>query len=331
MAQGFSSRSVNHIGMGMYGPAGRRSLRSKYVMATLACLMVTLGSQQGAAATQMRAGSSAKTKTLARHTVVRSQGTKMIDVRVPMAATIHTPFGESPDVRVTGAEGFAGFALVSLSRPLAIIGGRLPAAGGHHFALPVSNAPERSGWNFDFVKNYEDTVTIPAGRYRLYSFAEDEDADVTIRISLTGLQGRTVLQPMRSVTGDISSPPARLLGGAGATNNLYSAGASAELSSRGLIFSALWLDHEGFLSGQFDFCHYEGDTEIEPVAYGPGCPNSKQHSLANNRLSDTEGGTKVLMMGKSYLDPNTHGQGFWFAAEGLITDVNYVALWLPHE
>lgn len=82
-------------------------------------------------------------------------------------------------------------------------------------------------------------------------------------------------------------------------NNLYPQGESTELSSEGLISSALWLNHEGFLSGQRDFCHYKGATEIEPNAYGPGCPNSAQHSFTNNRLSEAEGGTKILMMGKS--------------------------------
>lgn len=291
-------------------------------------LTVTLGGAQPLPAAPIEQASSDKIHTLAGVTMLSADGTRVAPVHIPKPATIRTPFGESPDVRVKGAEGFAGFALVSMTRPLAIIGGRLPTSEGHHFALPVSNPPDRSGWNFDFVKNYPDTVTIPPGRYRLYVFTDDEE--VTIWLSLEGLKGRTVVDPGQPAAIDLSSPPPRLIGGGGATTNVYSAGESAELTSKGLIFSALWLSHEGFVSGQFDFCHYEGATEIEPVAYGPGCPNSTQHGFTNNRLSEMDAGSKILMIGKSGLEPRRHGQGFWFSAEGVITDVDYVSLWLPY-
>lgn len=267
---------------------------------------------------------------LAAVTTVRTATPASIAVRVPSPATIETPFGGSGDVRVTGGGDFVAFALVQeASDPFVLFGGRVPdGAAGTEIALPLSNLPERSGWSYDFVKNFGDATTIPAGSYTLYVFPGDEPAKVTLR--LEGLLGRTTLRPRGDADFVVGSPGPRLLA-AEVARNVYSAGESHVLDGTGLMFNSLWMKTAPFVAGQFQFCHYEDVNAAEPVEYAPGCPNAKQQSTVNNRTMATESTTKLLYGGKSSLPPVRHGQGFWYAAEGVVEDLGYVTLWLAYD
>lgn len=267
---------------------------------------------------------------LAGLTSVTAAAPASIEVRVPRAATIETPFGPSTDVRVTGGGDLVAFALVQdASDPFVLFGGRVPdGASGREIALPLSNLPERSGWSYDFVKNFDDVTTVPAGKYTLYIFPGDEPASVTLR--LEGLRGSTALRPSGAADFVVSTPDPRLVAGE-VSRNVYSAGESHVLHGTGLMFNSLWMKTAPFVSGQFQFCHYEGANPAEPVEYAPGCPNAKQQSTTNNRTMATESTTKLLYGGKSSLPPVRHGQGFWYAAEGAVEDLGYVTLWLTYD
>jgi hypothetical protein len=267
---------------------------------------------------------------LAARTTITANGPVWMDVRVPRPATIRTPFGPSADVGVVGGGDLALFFLVEQDPdPFVLAGGRVPdGANGTEVALPLSNLPERTGWNYDFVKNYGNQTTVPAGDYRLYVFPDGRRAQLTLRLS--GLRGATTLAP-RSPAEFAADRPAPRVAAPGPGKNVYSAGSANVLRNDGLIFNALWLKTAPFLAGQFQFCHYEGEDPLDAVAYGPGCPNAKQTSTLNNRRADMEPGTKLLYGGKSSLPPVRHGQGFWYSSEGVVEHLGYVSLWLSYS
>jgi hypothetical protein len=267
---------------------------------------------------------------LAGSTTITASSPASIAVRVPRPATIETPFGRSADVRVVGGGDLVAFALVQeASDPFVLFGGRVPdGAAGTEIALPLSNLPERSGWSYDFVKNYLDETTIPAGSYTLYVFPGDEQASVTLQ--LDGLRGKTTLRPRGPADFAVSRPDPRLIPG-GVSRNLYSAGDAHALTGTGLMFNALWMKTDPFVSGQFQFCHYQDEHPAEPVEYAPGCPNATQETTVNDRRTETEATTKLLYGGKSSLPPVRHGQGFWYATQGVVEDLGYVSLWLSYD
>ncbi|HEX2196863.1 MAG TPA: hypothetical protein VHJ76_08050 [Actinomycetota bacterium] len=266
---------------------------------------------------------------LAGQTVIAAARPGSMAISLPAPARVATPFGASDDVSVRGGGNLVVFALVERDEdPFVLLGGRLPrASGAQTFALPLSNLPERSGWSYDFVKNYEDETVVPPGDYTLYVFPDGKPAQITLR--LDGLSGKTSVAPRGPADFTVSTPDPRLT--AGKTKNLYSAGAAHVLENQGLMFNALWLHTDPFVAGQFEFCHYEGQNPAEPVEYGPGCPNAKQSATLNNRQADMEPSTQLLYGGKSALPPTRHGQGFWYATEGVVTDVGYVSMWLSYE
>lgn len=142
--------------------------------------------------------------------IIEVTGTASISVSLASDATIRTPFGASADVSVRGGKGFVGFALVreGSAQPLVIFGGRLPTSDGRTFAMPISNGPDRTGFNMERVKNYRDEVPLPAGAYRLFVLTEGGKA--TLRLRLGGLRGKARLRPNGPADYDITRPEARV-------------------------------------------------------------------------------------------------------------------------
>lgn len=299
-------------------PDGGRSLRA---VVLAAALIATTASPVAAARTR---------PSLAGKTTVVASRPASIQVRVPAEATIETPFGATPDVKVEGGGDLVAFALVQeAADPFVLFGGRVPdGADGTEVALPLSNLPERTGWNFDFVKNYGDRTTVPPGNYRLYVFPGKGTARVSLE--LAGLRGSMTLSPRDAAAFHVDRPAPRLAA-PGPAKNVYSAGSASELRSTGLIFNTLWLKTAPFVAGQFQFCHYEGEDPLDAGAYAPGCANAKQTSTTNNRRTATEASTRLLFGGKSSLPATRHGQGFWYTTEGVVEDIGYVSLWLSYS
>lgn len=254
-----------------------------------------------------------------------------ISVFIPRDVEVDTPAGNSAAVSVERSTDLTGFVLVQrdASEPLVVIGGRLPtAAGERDFVMPISNFPDNSGQNLEHFKNYPDATPVPAGEYELFVFSESGGGK--IRLNLNGLKGTARLFPQQPTDVDIQRPEPRALGGAGTTNNLYSGGSSTELASGGLLFSALWLEHGGYIGGQFGFCHYEGGSEVEPLVFVPGCPNGRASAISNNRMVQATPGIRTQMIGWSSLPPGLHAQGAWYAAEAMVDHAGYVTVALNY-
>jgi hypothetical protein len=264
---------------------------------------------------------------LARTTTIRGTRTAYVDVRLPRAATVRTPFGPSPDIAVSGAGRFVGVALVGTearTRQTTLFGGRLPDAAGTRFLLPIAPYPAVGGGSFEVFKTYGDTATLPAGKYRLYLLTDGRPVTVTLR--LAGLAGTAALAPRRPAPYQLAFPAARPAGGNGLTTNVYSAGATFDPPSAALLFHALWVDTSAHVAGQYFLCHREGPGGIEPLDHGPGCPEAQQMDFTNDRTPTTEPDGKLHLHGYAPVPDVEHALGFWYATESVVTDVRYVAL-----
>lgn len=250
-------------------------------------------------------------------------------VHIPADAELDTPAGNSRSISVKNTEDFAGFVLVQngTDDPLVIIGGRLPTAEGERdFVMPISLFPDHTGENLEHFKNYPDALTVPAGTYELFVFSESGGGK--IRLDLKGLQGKTRLSPRRPAPVEIERPTPQSWGAA--NDNLYSGGSMTELTSKGLLFNALWLEHSGYIAGQFGFCHYENGSEIEPLVFVPGCPNGRASAISNNRMVESEPGVRVQLLGWSSLSPGEHAHGAWYTTESMVERASHITVALDY-
>jgi len=266
-------------------------------------------------------------------TIAGSQSTS-VDVHLPRDVTVATPFGSSPDLDVEGTGRFVGFVLTGTepgTAGLTLVGGRFPAhASPVEFIMPVPPYPATGGGSFEVLKLYGDEVTLPAGDYRLYLLTDGGEVEVTLR--LDELDGWVDLAPERPADYRLFFPESRLLAGAGATSNVYSAGRSGSLATTGLVFQALWLDTDAHAAGQYVFCHAAaGDPDVDPIELGPGCPAfSQKFELANNRSPTAEPDTKLYLQALDQLSPGRRHFGFWSSTEAVVTDLRYAQFWLAY-
>ena len=267
-------------------------------------------------------------------TSIRGSEPAAVDVSLPEAVTVATPFGSSPDLDVEGDGRFVGFALTGTepgTKGLTLVGGRFPSHKSPvEFIVPVPPYPAFGGSSFENFKTYPDEVTLPAGHYRLYLLTDGGEAEVTLRMD--ELEGWIDLAPERPADYRLHFPQSRLLGGAGLANNVYSAGRSDILAGTGLLFQALWIDTDVHGAGQYLVCYAPGgDPDVDPTELGPGCPAaSEKWEFANNRAPTTEPDTNLYLQGLDQLSPGRHHFGFWSATEAVVTDLRYAQFWLSY-
>lgn len=267
-------------------------------------------------------------------TRVAGNSATWVDVFLRKEVVVGTPFGASPDLQIEGDGAFVGFVLTGTepgTSGLTLLGGRYPSPDSPAFIMPVPPYPGVGGGSFEFIKNYPNQVTVPPGGYRLYLLTDGKDVEVTLQ--LDELEGWIDLAPERPADYGLFFPESRPLGGAGVTNNMYSAGRSATLAGTGLLFQALWLDTDAHAAGQYVFC-YRPPTEedLDPIELGPGCPAlSEKWEAANNRTLTSEPDEKLYMLALDQLEPGKHHFGFWSATEALVTDAQYAQVWLSYD
>jgi hypothetical protein len=269
---------------------------------------------------------------LARTTVVTGARPAWMAVRLPAPATVATTFDSTPDLEVKGRGRFVGFALVPDDPEVPVLlGGRLPKSSGNfHLLMPILGQIFHSG----ILQLYGERTTMPAGDYRLYLLPDG--APATVRLTLRGLTGRTILRPSSPAryvleTPEVYSPEQ--------TPNYYSAGTVAALDSRGLIFQALWVRLNAHLEGIYHFCWYDKaeleeqiTTQVVPpqVQYGPGCAGPGG-GLTEDRRVDLEPHVKLYYEGVAPLPKGDYGQGFYFATASVVRKVGHVTMWLSYD
>ena len=264
-------------------------------------------------------------------TTIRTARPSSVDVRLPRPATVRTPLNGTPDLEVAGGGRFVAVALIGVeaaTRDAMLLGGAFAESpGGTRFLMPLPRYPAVGGSSFEIGKTYPDEVRLPAGRYRLYVVPDGKQATVTL--TLGGVPGRGTISVARSAAARLLFPEPRLLGGAGVTDNVYSAGTTFQLSGPSLLFHALWLDTSAHVAGQYFLCHRAGPAIVEPADYGPGCPNARGLDYTDDRTPTTERDVKLHMHGMAPVPAGEHGLGFWYATESVVTGMRYVTLELP--
>ena len=171
---------------------------------------------------------------------------------------------------------------------------------------------------------------LPAGNYRLYLITSGAPAKVTLR--LTGeLQGAAELPPMHFPDSETKLLPARLP--EVPTRAVNSAGETGQLTSSGLIFSAIAAFHPNQASAILGGCLYHGDPGDPQIAYLPGCP-SPSADVETPVFPDPTvslGPAGQRLEGFSRLPAGTYGVGTWYAAASTDSSAASLVIWLEYS
>lgn len=156
-----------------------------------------------------------------------------VSVHIPQTIRIRNPLFGGDDVQIQGRGEFVGFALVpqfSSDYAHALLGGRLPkSAGRRRFLFNTSS--------FFADSESRTRLHVHKGDYRLYLLPGEGYAQITLRFD--GLQGSLELHPQSQVQYEAHVPKPKY---ATPGNNYYSAGHTASLGGRGLVFGTVWMN-----------------------------------------------------------------------------------------
>lgn len=275
---------------------------------------------------------SATVANLAGLTVIHAAAPASMDVRLPRAATVATPFEASPDLTVEGSGRLISFVLTGLdagNRSVTIAGGTIGNADqSHRFLMPLPLFPAPGGGTFEIVKTFGDTTSIPAGLYRLYVVPDGSPARISLR--LRGLTGRTVLAPTRRAAAEIV-PAGDEAADLPMQGNIFTGAVNRHLAARGLALQVLVSQLDGEAAWQLLMCH-DNPSARPPAARedAPGCPSGEKHTFVDHRYPDTAPDSKLFVQGFAGLPPGDHGVGAVYTSEARAKALDYLTLWLAY-
>jgi hypothetical protein len=265
-----------------------------------------------------RAGEAAHA--LRRTNVVVARGAASAVVAVPERVRIWHPWfdPDAPDFRIRNGSDFAAFALVRLERgsptSTVLMGGRLPEDGLSAPFLLGTNLPPN-----DFTGYYE----VPPGLYRLHLIAKGQ---ARLTLSLDELRGGTRFSLDAPSQYEMATPTA--FPDTGPVRNLYSAGATGTLESRGIQFQVYWSRDRAHVVSEHGFCWYDGIPPDETTAYLPPCPFADSQQLVGLMLVSAGEAISVSAGLRALRPPGRNGMGAWFASGAAVDEVGHLALWL---
>lgn len=306
------------------------SLVWRALVASLSCLVAVMPSPLSAGPLEPGTRSGRALELTSITTLVGEQA-RQIRVHIPEPTVLVDPnFARfdreiTPGFTVRGEGDFVGFALVEESEDtprFAVIGGRLPlGARSSVLALPIGASED----DFSrFVQKGE--IPLPAGQYRLYLLPGGEGA-AAVTLRLPGLPaGRQRIRPREPADYDLQLPPSALPDPD--TQNIYSAGGSSTMKSKGLLFSAMWLQVDAHVAGSYGYCAYDGAPPPEPAAYLPGCPLANVIVPLNDALVIPMGHLKIFIFGALPFGPGEVGQGVWYSNAAAVRESGSLNLWL---
>ncbi len=269
--------------------------------------------------------------TLAGTTVISGSRAVTVDVRVPRDARVATPFGDSPDIGVSGGGALSAFVLdrIDGSGPaFTLVGGAAQLNGERaRFLLPVPQWPVLGGGTYENVKTFDDTTVVPAGMYRLYFVSS---ARATISLRLHGLSGRLTLAPARLAVGS-TQPADHEIVTSPAPENAFAASATRALRRRGFAMHVLVSRIESDAAWQVVMCHDNpGAAIVAPARDMPGCPSGDKHTIADHRFPETTPSVKRFVQAFAGLPAGEHGVSAVYANEGAVSGTAYTTLWLEY-
>ncbi|HVF03589.1 MAG TPA: hypothetical protein VNA20_01995 [Frankiaceae bacterium] len=268
---------------------------------------------------------------LAGVTVVSGARSASVDVRVPRAVTLRTPFGGGDGIAVSGGAALTAVVLAGLdgkARGVTIAGGATSVSGDtQRFLMPVPQWPSLGGGSYEDIKTFGPTTLLPAGTYRLY-FVSSAPATVTLR--LPGLPGRRTIVPARAARGAVE-PADHELSGNPVRNNVFAATNTAKLARRGFALQALQARLETETTWQLVMCHNNpADAAVEQVKDAPVCPAGDKHTFVNHRYPSVTPDTKLFVQAFAGLPPGEHGLGTVYTVQSNTTSIAYSAVWLEY-
>jgi hypothetical protein len=253
-------------------------------------------------------------------TPVQLAGTTAITASGPSASTTvqlrkDVTFGgvcfEDEAVSVTGS---ADAVLVALHR----VGGGTP-----HF---IGRFPQRQGGS-TFSSLCASRSSLAAGTYTLTALRSSGTAGITLRIpGLTGEASVRATRPSSATLVDL--PPVSAYETTRGT--VESFGATRELTSRGALAVAGWVDQAGQALLTMGVCDKKRSAEsgaaVDAVDFAPGCPTgSSSSSLPGVR------GEGVSYFASSYSDIEaaSWGSSFYYVSQGPVVSAGALAAWIP--
>lgn len=283
-----------------------------------------------AAGTLSPSAQAAAPSTLGGVNVISAGRAGYVDVRVPRAVTLATPFGGGEDIAVAGGAPLAAFVLVGTdahTRGVTIAGGATSVNGDtQRFLMPVPQWPMLGGGTYEDLKTYGDNTPLPAGAYRLYAVASGRSS-ITLR--LRGLTGHRALTPARLAVGSVA-PADHELSATPVKENVFAASNNARLGRRGFALQALQTRLEAEAAWQVVMCHNNPAELAEPLRDTPGCPAGEKHTLVNHRYPAVEPDTKLFVQAYAGLPPGEHGLSTVYTSESRATALGYSTLWLEY-
>jgi hypothetical protein len=283
----------------------------------------------GTAAAGLPAAVAAPVPALGAVTVLTASRPLSVDVRLPRRATVSTPFGDSPDLTVSGGGRLVAFVLAgtdAATRGVTLAGGATGSgAAVRRFLMPLPAFPSPGGSSFEVVKTFADTTALPAGTYRLYVVPDGRTARVTLR--LHGVSGQVSLAPVRRAVAEVV-PGTPFPADTPTRTNVFAATAARHLGGRGLALQVLRSTLDGEVAWQLDMCHDNpGSVDAPPP---PGCPNGEKHTLADHRAPELEHDEKLFVQGFAGLPAGNHGVSVVYTNEARATALDHLTLWLTY-
>lgn len=173
------------------------------------------------------------------------------------------------------------------------------------------------------------TFVLPAGDYRGYVISDG--SPVKVRLTLDGIEGSTELSPTTPVAASAGIQPA-----AGPIKNVFTAGSTYRLRTRGTSVSGFVERHDNGVEGHVDMCIYDrapslpGTTAyVAPACYAVGA------TWYSGRFFDVRplgpaGGSGFFWIDPR-LKPGTHAFGGTYEGAQSVRDAAFVSLWINYE
>ncbi|HEV2889343.1 MAG TPA: hypothetical protein VGX28_03125 [Frankiaceae bacterium] len=256
--------------------------------------------------------------TMAGTTTFRSAYPAWVDVRVPADATVATPFGDSPDLKVRGTGRVTTFAMVGQgARAGDTLYGGASWLDGATFLVPKPANAVLGGGSYETVKTYGDVTRVRAGAYRLYLVPDGGAAEVTL--TLHGLNGRAAYDLTRRAVGAVD-------GGVVIGTNPMHASVTREVSRTTFVVHLLRSDVAPVAAAwQVALC-YGRDVRSEAQA----CTGGSQQDVDEHRLPYLPKRPLLFVQAYPRVPPSAVTLSATLAVEGAVTRQEYVSVWVSY-
>lgn len=284
----------------------------------------------GPGLTSWSPASFADSVTLGETTTVIGNGSASMLVHVPSTASISTRSLFNPDVDIEAEGRFTAVVIVSSDRPST--GPSLVAATATSLQSWCIGPPKdpmmfcpRTVLMGAPLENWDienQVASLPEGDYRLHLVTDGGPAGVTLRFH--GLVGSVQLAPSDASTAAVAwlDPAIQL-----PTHQPVWFGASGDVGSRGVAFSAAWFRGTTHLDHEMAWCYYRRDAP--PYAYMPGCPSADY--MAHFGYLWPAPSYITFGWAMDFEARGRSGLGWWFAGAALVDDAEGVDLWLSYH